>query len=229
MLGQAMSGLCFAAAGNPAEAGVMNLRRSDFLLGLFGALVAAGQALARREPRADLYLCEGCEGAAERDPATLTSRVVLAGPDEPGERMVVRGVVYAADGATPAPDVVVYAHHTNAAGNYADGSNETVWSRRHGRLRGWAKTGADGAFAFDTIKPGPYPGRDVPAHVHLMILEPGKPPYWIDDVLFEGEFDPGAAYLSTQEGRGGAGIVALRAEDGVLVAERNIVLELHPA
>jgi len=204
------------------------MRRSEFILSMIAAVALAGGARAR--PRPDLYACEGCEAAAERDPDGLDWRTTLSGPDEPGERMIVRGVVYQTDGVTPAPGVVIYAHHTNAAGNYADGSSESTWSRRHGRLRGWVRTGADGAYAFDTIKPGPYPGRDVPAHVHLFVREPGRPSYWIDDVLFAGEFAPDNAYLRTQEGRGGSGVVTLTTgQDGLLVAERNIVLEQHPS
>jgi protocatechuate 3,4-dioxygenase beta subunit len=206
----------------------MTLTRSAFVIGGLAALVAAGQALARGRPRADLYDCEGCEAAAERDSATLDRRATLAGPDEPGERMLLRGIVRAADGGAPAPGVVIYAHHTNAEGLYANGSSETVWSRRHGRLRGWVRTGDDGAYAFDTIKPAPYPARSDPAHVHLFVLEPGRPPYWIDDVVFEGELGVDAAYRAASENRGGPGIVALEREDGVWIAERDIVLERHP-
>lgn len=203
------------------------LTRSDFLLGVLAAVAAAGQAFAQRQARADLYDCEDCQVAAETDADGLSWRMALAGPDEPGEPMIARGVVYAADGVTPAPDVVIYVHQTNAEGRYADG-DDTLGGRRHGRLRGWVKTGADGAYEVATIKPGPYPGRDVPAHVHLYIWEPGRTPYWIDDVVFAGEFDPNNPYMRGQTGRGGLGVTALRQEGDVLVAERNIVLEPHP-
>lgn len=177
----------------------------------------------------DFYLCEGCEAVAERDPADLDWRVGIAPPGEPGERLVLSGAVYQSDGRTPAAGVVIYAHHTNVEGLYADGSDETVWSRRHGRLRAWARTRPDGRYQFDTIKPGVYPNRRGPAHIHLFLAEPGRRPYWIDDVVFAGEFGVDERYRRTRENRGGSGIVELaRAPDGSWIARRNIVLEMHP-
>jgi protocatechuate 3,4-dioxygenase beta subunit len=178
--------------------------------------------------RADLYQCEGCEAVEERDPAVLGPSTQLAGPDEPGERMILTGRVFDTSGR-PAPNVVIYAHQTNNEGLYANGSDESEWSRRNGRLRGWVKTGADGTYTFDTIKPGIYPDRTMPAHVHLMIKEPGRRPYYIDDVVFDGEFGVDARYRARQELRGGSGIVSLvRRRDGVLIARRDIVLQQHP-
>ena len=184
----------------------------------------------RRTARPDLYNCEGCEAVGERSAPALSSIVELAGPDEPGERMILTGRVLAADGVSPAAGVVIYAHHTNHAGLYANGSSESLWSRRHGRLRGWARTDADGRYTFRTIKPAIYPDRSMPAHVHLFIGEPGRRPYYIDDVVFDGEFGVTAAYRKACELRGGNGIVRLeRSGDGVLLARRDIRLEVHPA
>jgi len=183
----------------------------------------------RRTARPDLYNCEGCEAVGERPPAALSSTVDLAARDEPGERMILTGRVLAADGVSPAAGVVIYAHHTNNAGLYANGSNETTWSRRHGRLRGWARTGADGRYTFRTIKPAVYPDRSMPAHVHLFVGEPGRRPYYIDDVVFDGEFGVTPAYRKACELRGGNGIVRLeRTGDGALLARRDIRLEPHP-
>ncbi len=123
--------------------------------------------------------CEGCEAAWERESSTMDASIQLAGKDEPGERLVLQGTLFKTDGRTPAPNVVLYIHQTNAAGRYAGGSNESEWSRRHGRLRGWLKTGPDGRYEVRTIKPGQYPDRPSPAHIHLTVLEQGKDPYWI--------------------------------------------------
>ncbi|WP_428152392.1 hypothetical protein [Brevundimonas sp.] len=144
--------------------------------------------------------------------------------------MILSGRVLAADGRTPAADIVVYAHHTNALGLYADGSDETEWSRRHGRLRGWVRTDSEGHYRFETIKPAPYPSRALPAHVHLFIGEPGRRPYYIDDVVFDGEFGVDRDYRARQELRGGSGIVTLRRDPvSGWIAQRDIRLEVHPA
>lgn len=183
---------------------------------------------AGRRPRADLYACEGCDGAYERPAAGMDWQARIAASNERGERLRITGTVFAADGRTPAPGVVIYAYHTDAAGLYSRGTPETEWSRRHGRLRGWVRTKADGRYRFDTIKPAPYPNDQYPAHVHLTVLEPGRRSYWIDDVVFAGEFGVDEAYRRERENRGGNGIVKLARQDSVWLARRNIVLEPHP-
>jgi protocatechuate 3,4-dioxygenase, beta subunit len=180
-------------------------------------------------PRPDLYNCDGCEGALERDAHSLGWQTRMAPVGEAGESMRIEGRVLQSDGRTPAAAVVVYAYQTNAEGRYANGSNATEWSRRHGRLRGWVRTGADGRYAFDTIKPAPYPNDNIPAHVHLTVVEPGRRPYYIDDIVFDGEFGVTPSYRRRQELRGGSGIVTLRwTAEGTWLAIRNIILERHP-
>jgi protocatechuate 3,4-dioxygenase beta subunit len=169
--------------------------------------------------------CEGCEAAWERDPATMRAHIRLGAETDPGEPFLLRGTIYHPGGKTPAAGVVLYLYHTDAAGLYADGSDESEWSRRHGRLRGWLVTGADGRYDVDTILPGRYPNRPDPAHVHMTILEPGKDPYWIDEVVFAGRPGVDATYESRQQNRGGSGVVPLtRAPDGRWTATRDIVL-----
>ena len=216
----------------------MSLRRRTFVVtGLAGAFASSaacsrGQAAPStvQEARANLYVCEGCEATGERSQDGLSWSVVLAGPEEAGERMRLSGRVYAPDGVTPRSGVVIYAHHTNADGLYANGSSETEWSRRHGRLRGWVRTNADGDYVFETIKPAPYPDRTGPAHVHLFVQEPGRRPYYIDDVVFDGEFRVDETYRARQELRGGSGIVRLGGDAASgWTAARDIRLEPHPA
>ncbi|MEO6224758.1 MAG: hypothetical protein ABIO80_02755 [Sphingomicrobium sp.] len=179
--------------------------------------------------RPDLYHCEGCDGALERPSGSLSWSSRIGPANEPGEPLVVEGRVFRTDGHSPAPGVTIYAYQTNAAGLYANGTPETEWSRRHGRMRGWVRTDANGRYRFETIKPGPYPRQTMPAHIHLTVLEPGRRPYYIDDIVFDGEFGVTADYRRRQELRGGSGIVALsHGRDGRLVVRRDIVLESHP-
>lgn len=198
-----------------------------------GVVTALGAAallprIAFSAPRPDLYACEGCEAAEERDPGALREMAELAGDDEPGERMVLMGTVFAAAGGAAVPGVVIYAHHTDHEGLYSRGGAESIWSRRHGLLRGWARTDDQGRYYFRTIKPAPYPDGTMPAHVHLFVVEPGRPPYYIDDVVFAGEAGVDAAYRANCENRGGSGIVELwRDTAGVRHAQRDITLEEH--
>lgn len=183
---------------------------------------AAGQ-------RADLYDCEGCEAIYETAFDDLSWSAAIPPADEPGEPLVLSGIVYAPDGRTPASDVVVYAHHTDAEGVYPTRGDEKGWGRRHGYLRGWVKTDASGRYRFETIRPGAYPGREAPEHIHLIVKEPDKPEYWIDDVVFEGDPLVTDAMRRRLQNRGGSGVVKLsRSDDGTWQAERDIILERHP-
>lgn len=188
----------------------------------------AGPETPAKLPLNNLYQCEGCEGATERNPASLTWQSQISSSTEPGEPIVFEGVVYQVDGTTPAPNIVLYAYHTNADGLYANGTDETIWSKRHGRLRGWIRTDVDGHYKFQSVKPAPYPNDGLPAHIHITVLEPGRPPYWIDDIVFEGEFGVTAEYRASMINKGGNGIVkAQRSANGMWAVRRDIVLEPH--
>ena len=166
----------------------------------------------------------------ETDLTRLSARARIGPEGEPGEPLQVIGTVYRSDGRTPASGVVLYAYQTNAEGLYANGAETSEWSRRHGRLRGWVRTGADGSYAFATIKPAPYPRQTMPAHIHLTVLEPGRRPYWIDDIVFDGEFGVTPQYRRKMVDQGGNGISALSRDGaGNLTVRRDIVLERHPA
>lgn len=207
------------------------LERRRFLAATGAVIVTSACGAASPDKpavRRDLYRCEGCEPTFQYAASALSSDVDIA-RGEPGEPLVLEGVVRRSDGRTPAPGVIIYLHQTNAQGLYANGNNEDEWSRRHGRLRGWAVTDATGRYRFRSIKPAPYPDLTMPAHIHLMIGEAGRRPYYADDVVFDGEFRVDAAYRANQELRGGSGIVKLtRDAAGNWLAVRDITLERHP-
>ena len=103
-------------------------------------------------------------------------RIVKEG--EPGPPLLVEGTVYAPDGETPAPGVVVYAYQTGLDGIY-QASGERV-----PRIRGYVKTDAKGRFSFRTIRPGSYPNSSIPAHIHFQLWGGGYEPQWNEDVNF---------------------------------------------
>lgn len=119
-------------------------------------------------------------GAKGDNPCSLAGpEATLAGPDEPGDRLRVEGLVFAPDGTTPAAGVVVYAYQTDASGRYDGGPGRSL------RLRGYMRTDRDGRFAYDTIRPAPYPGGNIAAHVHHQLWGGGYPAQWAADLLFD--------------------------------------------
>ncbi|HEX6203163.1 MAG TPA: intradiol ring-cleavage dioxygenase [Thermoanaerobaculia bacterium] len=188
------------------------------------SLAACGAAPGEAARSAPLPTCEWC-GADEAPAGGLSSEMVLAGPDEPGERLVVSGTVFESDGRTPAAGVLVYAYHTDLTGRYTRRGDETGNGRRHGRLRGWLVTGADGRYRIDTIRPAGYPGSTEPAHIHLTVRPPGGEEAWVDSIEFADDPRLTAAQRARREGRGGSGIVEpVRGEDGVWRATRDVVI-----
>jgi protocatechuate 3,4-dioxygenase beta subunit len=158
---------------------------------------------------------------ARAAPHAVSWRTSITAPDEPGERLIMSGRIFQADGQTPAAGVLLYVYHTDITGYYNHPNKLPA------RLRGWMRTGADGRYEFRTIKPAPYPGRDFPAHIHATLTADGYPEYWIDDFWFDGDPLITQTKLRTLSGRGGfKAIVSLKRDrDGTLNGQRNLRLE----
>jgi len=170
--------------------------------------------------------CEGCEGVFEGLPDTLSSVTRIAPPGEPGQPLIIDGTVRDQRGE-PVPGIIVYAYHTDANGIYRQLAHAPgEWARRHGQLRGWAKTDSLGHYRFITIRPGHYPGRNAPEHVHMHVIEPGCCTYYIASIHFDD--DPllsDATRQSDADGRGGSGLThPTRDADGVWHVRRDIQL-----
>ena len=125
--------------------------------------------------------CNWC--GANGAPAGVSWKTALADEKDAGEPLLISGTIFEKDGTTPAPNVLVYAYHTNAEGFYGRGGGE----HPHGRHHGWMLTDKKGRYAFRTIKPAPYPGRDTPAHIHFTLTGVSFKEDWIDDIWFEGD------------------------------------------
>jgi protocatechuate 3,4-dioxygenase beta subunit len=108
-------------------------------------------------------------------PLTAPSVVVIAGNDEPGERLIVTGRVL--DGTTPVARASVYVFQTDVQGRYAkdvSGPEAELNPRLHGALR----TDNDGRYRYDTVRPGSYDNNA--AHVHYVVVAPGYKPRLLD-------------------------------------------------
>lgn len=167
--------------------------------------------------------CDGCELMFEGMPKALESETTITGADA-GEPLEIQGVIYEQDGKTPVPNVILYVYHTDPEGLYSPAPGQTA-ARRHGRLRGWMKTDAQGHYRFRTTRPAPYPNRTNPAHIHPIVKEPGRNEYYLDEYLFEDDPLLTKEKRDAQEGRGGSGIIRLtKNTDGVWTGRRGIIL-----
>lgn len=170
--------------------------------------------------------CEGCEAVFDGMPSDIPSRIRLVPASEPGVPMRISGRVLDSAGHARA-GVVLYAYQTNHAGIYPRPTQRLgMEAMRHGRLRGWVRSDAQGQYQIDTIRPGSYPGEDVAEHVHMHVLEPGCFTYFIDDLMFQDDPKLSAEERRQAIGSGGNGILQPRMVDGRWQVERDIMLGL---
>jgi protocatechuate 3,4-dioxygenase beta subunit len=126
-------------------------------------MLAAGQAVHEAPPNA------GATGQ-------------LAPAGEPGERLTVSGVVVGPSGA-PIAGASLYVYQTDREGYYGV---KPASDNRNPRLKLFLRSGADGAWSFETVRPGSYPGSRVPGHIHFEVSAPGVAPR-IFEIVFEGD------------------------------------------
>ncbi|MBA2564360.1 MAG: twin-arginine translocation pathway signal protein [Gemmatimonadetes bacterium] len=166
--------------------------------------------------------------------AGAPGRARIAGPDEPGDRIVVRGTVLSADCKTPVANALVDVWQADAEGRYHEAEDDY-------RLRGVVRTDARGGYVFETIAPGRYridenAGSLRPAHIHFTVASARHRPlttqlYFKGDPYLApndacgdacGSDDPGRIVEATRESRDGTGfsatfnivLAALSAEPG---------------
>lgn len=93
--------------------------------------------------------------------------------------------------------------------------------------RGRAEVGADGRFAFRTIRPVPYPGRT--PHIHVLVAAPGRREL-VTQLYLDGEAGNARDFIFSRLDAAAREAVTLRPvpaeriEAGALLAERDIIL-----
>jgi protocatechuate 3,4-dioxygenase, beta subunit len=193
-------------------------------------LLLALTSCAQGNPRGNFDMpCEGCEAIFECPVPFEQLNWVDTLPDfnDAGPKMLVTGTIYEIDGKTPARNVVLYVYHTDQTGVYPTKGDEKGWAKRHGYVRGWIRTNEDGRYAFYTLRPASYPTGKTPAHIHPVIKEADMKPYYVDEFLFDDDPYLTAAERKQQPVYGGSGILKLTEKDGLLTANRDIVLGLN--
>ena len=172
--------------------------------------------------------CDGCELMFVDMPNNIAPVDTSSAWAGAGQKLLVRGTVYQLDGKTPAADVVVYYWQTGNNGLYTPKEGMTESAKRHGSIRGWIKTGRDGKYAIYTIRPMPYPNTSNPSHIHLSIKEPNiANEYYVDELVFNDDPFLTAAIRNGHDNRGGSGILKVKLQNGLQVANHDIILGLN--
>jgi len=124
------------------------------------------------------------------------SRMTIASPTEPGDRVVLEGLVTGPDCA-PLAGATLDIWQADKDGTYYEPNAGEPF-----RLRGVLTTADDGTWRLDTIRPGNYKLTATlwrPAHIHFTVSAPGFKPV-TTQIYFEG--DP---YLQPNDGCSGCG------------------------
>lgn len=151
-----------------------------------------------------------------------------AGWTQNGQKLLVTGTIYKIDGKTPAPNVILYYYHTDLNGVYASRPELDRRIVRHGYIRGWVKSDANGKYAIYTVRPAPYPGRNFEAHIHPSIKETGiDKEYYIDEFVFDDDKLLTGEKRKKLPNRGGSGVLRLFKKGDLQIAEHNIILGLN--
>jgi protocatechuate 3,4-dioxygenase, beta subunit len=167
-------------------------------------------------------------------PQHIASQDTSPGWKQGGQKILLTGIIYQQDGKTPMPGVIIYYYHTNTEGKYLHKPEEkssmppNELRQTHGYIRGWLKTDANGKYSLYTVRPGAYPNKDDPAHIHLTIKEPNKiKEYYIDDFVFDDDKLLTSAKRKKMENRGGSGVVRMIKKGDLQIGERNIILGMN--
>ncbi|HSH37739.1 MAG TPA: hypothetical protein VK993_03050 [Chthoniobacterales bacterium] len=178
--------------------------------------------LAQTVAAQDREYIDALERAQQQQPAHIGSSSRIAPAQEPGTPMTLQGRIIKPDG-NAAAGTIVFAYHTDGAGLY-DRSDAGAHSWR---LKGWARADEQGRFTFETIRPGAYPDRRTPAHVHFTAFTPSGERYHAGELKFED--DPLVPQREREASRraGEVGEVrAVRRERGVESVEFTLRIDL---
>ena len=168
-----------------------------------------------------LSAASGAAAQAEDPCARANASAVLVSKGEPGDPLRVQGVVYRADGVTPAAGVILYVYQTDATGHYSRNRGEDP------RLHAWMRTDEKGRYEFRTIRPAPYPSRTEPAHIHTQIWGPGVATHSNVVLLFADDplLRPRDREESAALGRFGFIQTAVKGTDGVFEVTLDLRLQ----
>ncbi|APY07078.1 hypothetical protein BWZ20_01620 [Winogradskyella sp. J14-2] len=137
-------------------------------------------------------------------------------------KLKLTGIIYKNDGVTPAKDVILFIEQPDEDGNF---DLRRAGDQRYVFHRSWVKTDADGRYTFYTFIPGNDRRYNQMQQIFPIIKETSKEAVPLESLLFDD--DPMLTKRCRKQlaKKGNtARILTTKKVDGILVAEKNIVL-----
>ncbi|MDN3493602.1 peptidase associated/transthyretin-like domain-containing protein [Winogradskyella bathintestinalis] len=142
-------------------------------------------------------------------------------------QLKLTGIIYQSDGVTPASDIILYIEQPDEHGDF---ELRNTGKDRYVMHRGWVKTDANGRYTFYTFVPGGDRRFNQLQQVHPIVKEPSKDAYAIETFLFDDDPLLTRTCRKRMAKKGDpTRILSTKVVDGILVAERNIVLKQDTA
>jgi protocatechuate 3,4-dioxygenase beta subunit len=191
------------------------------LLALPACAAAQAPAATPRQMTGPFYPTDW-SGDADADLVRVTGEAAQA----QGTVTHLRGKLLALDG-TPLAGARIEIWQCDALGIYRHPRDREASRDMGFQGRGRMVAGADGSFAFRTIRPMPYPGRT--PHIHVLVAAPGRPEL-VTQLYVEGEPGNARDFLFNRLPPAAREMLLLRPqpaeriEAGALLAERDIIL-----
>lgn len=138
-------------------------------------------------------------------------------------KLKLTGIIYQNDGVTPAKDVILFIEQPDEDGDF---DLRKTGDDRYVFHRSWVKTDEDGRYTLYTFVPGGDRRYNQLQQIFPLIKAPSKQVYEVDTFLFDE--DPLLTKLCRKRmAKKGdvTRILKLKTEEGIYVAERNIILK----
>lgn len=160
--------------------------------------------------------------AIENRPSELASHSVMVSSNEPGTRLVIKGLIVDPYGKA-AEGIIVHAYHRDNQGfdfGYLD-KEFTTW-----RIQGWAITDHRGHFTFETIRAAPdHLGREG-GHIHFTTISEEYGRQWALKAFFSDDklLTQRQKEISRNAGKFGAVRESMKTEGGEVI---NVAIKLR--
>ncbi|MGY0392467.1 hypothetical protein ACW5R3_07940 [Bizionia sp. KMM 8389] len=159
---------------------------------------------------------------------TLVSSDTISGFQTEPDKLKISGIVYLADGITPAKDVMIHIQQANNDGAY---TLVSITQSNYIENSLLVKTNEKGYYEMYTYIPGhtnkplTYPHEYLPSHIHIQVKEPFKESYSLNSLLFDTDTLLTKACRKRLARKKIDSVLELKEVGGMLVTTKNIVLK----